>query len=134
MNINKRAKVVVAAAALIGTAGIAGSAFTAAGITNATTPQFIGGEVTQTVTGATLQNIGYRFTDAGHLTIDRIQLTFTDNKADAQLVTVELNDVDDGGFTCVNSGAAVFLCDTATPFTGLDKIDITVSSTQTPVS
>src|SRR4051812_19246470 len=101
MKINKRAKAVIAAAALIGTAGIAGTAFTATGIERtAPATQFVGGTVNQTVTGAVLSNIEYGFADDTHMDVDEIKITFTDGAADTQSVDVTLSGADTATFTC----------------------------------
>jgi hypothetical protein len=143
MNINKRAKVVIAAAALIGTAGIAGTAFTATGVLatgNAATPQFVGGTVSQTITGATLTNIEYGYDAVDHLNVDEVLLTFADSNADGQHVTLtphsSAGTPDTDTFTCtdVSTTATVSTSDCTITggtgaYTGLDSIDILVGST-----
>jgi hypothetical protein len=59
MNLTKRNKIIIAAAALAGAAAVTGSAFTAGGLADNTTDNFIGGTRNQTITGAALENVDY---------------------------------------------------------------------------
>jgi hypothetical protein len=78
--------------AAVGTAGVLASgsaAFTGTGVEMTAAPtQFVGGTVSQTVTGATLNDIAYSFTDAGNTAVDSVALTFADDKADGKVPTV----------------------------------------------
>lgn len=72
---------IITALSVTGLAVAAGSAFTGAGATSlAGTDQFIGGTVSQTVTGATLNSLVYGFED-GDTTktkVNKVTLTFND--------------------------------------------------------
>jgi len=81
----KSSKLLVAATAA-GLIATAGSAFTGTGISTtgtAAADQFVGGQVSQSVTGATLSTIAYDFTDETNTLVDGITLTFTDSNATA---------------------------------------------------
>lgn len=65
------------AAAFAGMAAIGGAAFTGSGLTNGAPTQFIGGTVTSAVTGATLTDVHYDFTDAGKTSVEQITVTLT---------------------------------------------------------
>src|SRR5690349_15702772 len=81
------------ALALVSLAAFGGSAFTGSGVTMAApTSQFIGGTVSQSVTGATLQSIAYGFKagDDTHTILASATLTFADGAADAKVPTMEL--------------------------------------------
>ena len=74
----KSAKLITALS-VAGLAVAAGSAFTGAGLTNAAgSAQFVGGQVSQTVTGATLTDLEYGFTDATKTAVNQVTLTFAD--------------------------------------------------------
>jgi hypothetical protein len=138
MNINKRAKVVVAAVALIGTAGIAGNAFTGTGVTNnAPASQFVGGQVSQVVKGATLTNVQYGFSDPPvNLNLHQIRLTFAGTDTNGKAVTVVPTGVSVLGsaWTCGNVVLGVSNCTNAgTDTTGMDGLTITVASDQPPL-
>ena len=92
MKITKRAKVMTGAVALAGVAALTGGAFTAGGVTNsAGESQFIGGEVTQTVTGAaTLSSVDYTFTDVSNTDASNVTVTFSEIAA-GSVVNVEMN-------------------------------------------
>src|SRR5690349_11214 len=58
-------KKLIGAAAVAAVVAAGGSAFTGTGVTdNAAASQFVGGTVSQSITGATLNDISYHFTDA----------------------------------------------------------------------
>ena len=91
MNISKRAKLMVAAAGIVAAAGTTGAAFTATGLADsAPAAQFIGGTVTQNVTGATLTDISYNYSDSpADTTISSVTLTF-DPGADGEDASITL--------------------------------------------
>jgi hypothetical protein len=73
---------IVTALSVTGLALVAGSAFTGAGLVNAAgSSQFVGGTVTQEVTGATLTNLEYGFTDATKTAVNQVTLTFAEGVA-----------------------------------------------------
>lgn len=92
MKITTRAKLATGAVALAGVAALTGGAFTAGGVTNgAGTSQFIGGEVTQSVTGAaTLSTVDYTFTDVSNTDVTSVKVTFSSISA-GSAVAVEVN-------------------------------------------
>jgi hypothetical protein len=132
----------VAAAALVAAGG---AAFTGTGVTTtgqAASPQFVGGTVGQTVTGATVSHINYGFADPAHLYVTSVTVTFADALADGQNVSAVANG-DDATATGVNGGfldASVAVNHTVTlnwaagtgsptGYVGLNSIAITVDST-----
>jgi len=69
----------IIAAGAIALVAAGGSAFTAAGLGTsgqAAGPQFVGGQVSQSVTGAVLGSIVYDFVDGTHTGIKTVTLTF----------------------------------------------------------
>jgi hypothetical protein len=119
MSISKRAKIMTGAVALAGVVALTGGAFTAGGITNsAGGSQFIGGEVSQTVTGeATLSDVGYTFTDVSNTDVTSVKLTFSTFTA-GSVVNVEMN----------GSGTDV-LCVADAGTTTVDDFDCDISAT-----
>jgi hypothetical protein len=82
---------VLGALAVAGVAASGGTAFTGAGLTaggTAASAQYIGGTVSQDVTGATLNTIAYHFADAAKLHMDSTTLTFANAESDGKTVTV----------------------------------------------
>jgi hypothetical protein len=77
--------------AAAGAVAAGATAFTASGVTTSSTaalPQFIGGTVTQAVTGAELSNIAYAFSDATNTIISSVTLTFLSGSANGKAVTL----------------------------------------------
>ena len=75
------------ALAVAGIVAASGSAFTGAGLTNnAAASQFVGGSVSQSVTGATLDSIHY-VTDTSGTSVTAVNLVFADGSADSKTVT-----------------------------------------------
>jgi hypothetical protein len=110
----KSAKIITALS-VSGLAVVAGSAFTGAGLTNnAGATQFIGGTVSQSVTGATLSNLQYTFADPAKRDVQLVTLTFANGSAAGKNVDVvltneagtnfptacEQDDADNNKFTC----------------------------------
>ncbi|MEY2420610.1 MAG: hypothetical protein QOI95_677 [Acidimicrobiaceae bacterium] len=125
MNLNKRAKMLVGAVALAATAGIAGSAFTSTGVTNnAGSTQFVGGTVSQSVTGATLSSVEYSFGDApANTAVHSVALTFANANADGKTPTVVFTGGNAVAFTCdaIDGTTHVSTCTTA----GADRVGVT---------
>jgi hypothetical protein len=95
-------KKLLGALAVAGIVAASGSAFTGAGLTNnAGSTQFVGGTVSQSVTGATLTNVAYSFTDATNRTADTVTLTFAADALGKQ-VAVALTGGAGTAFTCTN--------------------------------
>lgn len=127
---------ILTAVAVAGIAFAGGSAFTGTGLTNdAGASQFIGGQVSQSVTGATLENVAYAFADATAKTsVNQITLTFADT-ADGLEVAATPSGSTDGTFTCgnivSNASTCSFTADPATPeltgYTGLTSLAIAVT-------
>jgi hypothetical protein len=142
MYLNNRAKAAIAAAALVAAAGGAGIAYTSTGITTtgtAAAPQFVGGTITQTVSGATLDEIKYGFADApANTQVKSVKLTFADatNGLTPTILLAGATVSGDhaGTWLCEaigNTTAAVSTCNITTGYyvTGLTGIDVTVAST-----
>lgn len=77
MNLTKRNKIIIGAAALAGAAAVTGSAFTAGGLGDNSNDSFIGGTRDQTITGAALEDVDY---DIGvDNDIDQVVVTLSGN-------------------------------------------------------
>jgi hypothetical protein len=75
--------------AVAGVVATGSTAFTATGVTtNAGAAQFVGGVVSQTVSGATLSSVGYGFSDATNTSVTSVVLTFVEDVS-ARTVTVK---------------------------------------------
>jgi hypothetical protein len=135
----KSAKLITALS-VAGLAVAAGSAFTGTGLSTtgtASSAQFVGGTVSQTVTGATLTNIAYSYSDSGaHTLVNSIVLTFS-GTADGHVVTAAPSGGSGGTFTCTavgsNSSTCTFAQDpetenvTETGYLNLGSLAVTVS-------
>jgi hypothetical protein len=118
----------------LGAAALAGgTAFTGTGLaTTAPSTQFLGGTVSQTVTGATLSGVNYGFADGpANTQVNSISLAFT-NTADGRAVAVAPSGGSGGTFTCgdvVNNASTCTFVPTTTEagYTGLGSIAVTVS-------
>jgi hypothetical protein len=94
--------------AVAGAVAAGATAFTATGLTNsAGSTQFVGGTISQTVTGTALSSIAYAYTDVTDTTVDYITLTFADANADTKAVTAvgTLGNASTVTFTCTAVGA-----------------------------
>lgn len=118
------------AAAVAGIAFAGGSAFTGTGLaTTAGSTQFIGGQVSQAVTGATLAAVDYDFTDPTQETVNAINLSFA-NTEDGKPVVVQAQG-GTGTFTCSDTLANASTCTftgAETGYTGLTGVSITVGA------
>jgi hypothetical protein len=128
----KSQKIMLAAG--LGIAALAGgTAFTGTGVTdNAGATQFLGGTVSQSVTGATLSNVAYGFADApANTEVNSITLTFGDATG-GKTPTISLNNSSGTAFTCTAIDGTTFKS-TCTPSTsgtyqtGLESVAVTVS-------
>jgi hypothetical protein len=95
----------ITALSVAGLAVAAGSAFTGAGVTTdgqAAADQFIGGTVSQTVTGATLERIDYEFAAGGTNTaVNKVNLKFTaDAKINSKTPALKLHAATEVDFEC----------------------------------
>jgi hypothetical protein len=82
--------VAVAGAVAAGsTAFTANSGLAFAGSSTGTATQFVGGQVTQTVTGATISTVAYAFADGAAKTqVNGVTITFSDSAANGKTVTL----------------------------------------------
>jgi hypothetical protein len=132
----RNTKKLIGAVAVAGIVAAGGSAFTGTGVTDAAAgSQFVGGTVSQTITGATLNDIAYGFTNAADTTINAVTLTF---EADAlgKHVSIALAGNGASTSTCVDvhgvgpegdiTGPYTSEC-TVTPYTGANNLSVTVS-------
>jgi hypothetical protein len=104
MHITKRVKVVAGVSALLGVVVAGGAAFTASYLTasgQALAPQYIGGTITQTVTGLVIEDINYGYTDDTDADIDAVQLVFNSVNAVGATVDVTLAFTGDSGTPAV---------------------------------
>lgn len=125
---------ILTAVAVAGIAFAGGSAFTGTGLTTtAAESQFIGGQVSQSVTGATLAGVDYDFTDATQETVSTINLSFA-NTEDGKPVAVTPKGGAGGTFKCSDVSTNASTCTftptvgTETGYTGLTGLDITVGT------
>jgi hypothetical protein len=124
---------VFGAIAVAGLVAAGGSAFTGTGLaTNAGATQFVGGTVSQAVTGATLASIVYGYANTTTKTdVNQITLTFTSTQ-DGRAVTATPTGGSGGTFSCPNTAANSSVC-TFTPtttevgYTGLTSLAVAVS-------
>jgi hypothetical protein len=102
-----------------------GSAFTATGLLNsAGASQYIGGTVSQSVSGATLNSVTYSFGDApANTAVHSVALVFGDASTDGLTPTVALTGGNAVVFTCDAIAVTTHLstCTTA----GADKVGVT---------
>ena len=131
---------VISALSVAGLAVVAGSAFTGTGLATsgqAASAQFVGGTVSQTVTGATLTNIAYSYADSGPKTlVSSIGLTFS-GTADGRVVAAAPSGGSGGTFSCTavasNGSTCTFVEDpatvgvTETGYINLGSLAVTVS-------
>lgn len=129
----KSAKIFTALS-VAGLAVAAGSAFTGAGLSTsgtAASPQFVGGTVSQTVTGATLDSLVYGFTDGTKTAVNQVTLTFADATG-GKTPTVSLTGGGTATFACLPIDGTTFVsvCDPVvadTTKTAVTSADVTVS-------
>lgn len=128
----KSAKIITALS-VAGLAVAAGSAFTGTGVATAgqaASGQFVGGTVSQSVTGATLNSIVYGFTDGTKTGVNKVTLTFADATG-GKTPTVALTGGTEATFTCtaIDADTFVSVCDAAegTSQTGVNSASVTVS-------
>ncbi|MDI3193752.1 hypothetical protein QK290_04190 [Pseudarthrobacter sp. AL07] len=138
----KSAKIITALS-VAGLAVAAGSAFTGTGVTTsgtAASAQFVGGTVSQAVSGATLTTVGYGFFDTTTKNqVNTITLTFAADAA-GKAVAAAPSGGTGGTFSCGVIGATTanvsdctFVEDPATTgvtetgYTGLSSLAVTVS-------
>lgn len=119
----------VAAASALGSSALTGSGLSTTG--QAAAPQFIGGQVTQSVSGATLTDVTYGFVPGGTNTaINSATLTFAAD-ADGRTVTLALTGGNTTTFTCSTVAAVTHkstcTADNSGAETGATSAAITVS-------
>ncbi|MCW2600465.1 MAG: hypothetical protein JWM02_2294 [Frankiales bacterium] len=121
----------IAAAGLVAAGG---SAFTGAGLSttgSAASAQYVGGTVSQSVTGGTLASVAYGFTDATNTAVNQVTLTFADTNTAGKTPTITLAGGSPVTFTCAQITAGTgttSVCD-PTPGdsqTGVTGISVTV--------
>ena len=104
----------VGALALAAVAVASSAAYTAGGVT-APASSFVGGSVSQNLTGATLTSVVYD-TDEAANKITSVTLTFSDTAADAKIPTIAFSGaVVNGTYTCaaVEAAGHTTLCSAA---------------------
>ncbi|WP_026535839.1 hypothetical protein [Arthrobacter sp. H14] len=129
----RKSSKLITAVAVAGLAFAGGTALTGTGLaTTAGDTQFIGGQVSQSVTGATLSAVNYGFADAEAKTqVNSITLTFTDT-ADGVAVTAVPSGGTGGTFNCGVVTAGVSECTytaaaTEAGYTDLSSLAVTAS-------
>lgn len=119
----KSAKIITALS-VTGLAVVAGSAFTGAGLTTtgtASSAQFVGGTVSQAVTGATLDSLVYGFTDGTKTAVNQVTLTFAPG-VDGKTPTLSLDG--DGALTAFTCGAITTNVSVCNAGEGLSQADV----------
>jgi hypothetical protein len=119
----KSAKIITALS-VAGLAVAAGSAFTGSGLTNsAGSTQHVGGTVSQGITGATLANVVYTFSDAPtNRVIGSAQLTFAADSV-GKAVAISFTAASGDAYTCTAVAAITFTSDCTT--VGVLATDVT---------
>jgi hypothetical protein len=118
---------VLTAVAVAGLALAGGSAFTGAGVTasgNAASAGFVGGTVSQTITGADLAGVTYGYTGNG--TVTSVKLDFTLTSADDKTVTASLTGGSGTDLTCPGVVTLGTITCTTVGYTGATKLDVGV--------
>jgi hypothetical protein len=116
---------IITATAFVGLAAAGGSALTGSGITNnAGASQFVGGSISQGITGATLSSIAYTFGDAPvNTAVHSFLVTFGDANVDAKTPTVALTGGNAVAFTCTAVEATLHTSTCTTD--GADRTGVT---------
>jgi hypothetical protein len=113
------------ALAVAGLLAAGGSAFTGTGVTNnAGATQFVGGTISQNVTGATLSSVVYAFGDApANTAVHSVALTFADANSDGKTPTIAFAGGNAVAFTCDVIAVTTHLSTCTTD--GVDRVGVT---------
>jgi hypothetical protein len=119
-------------ALVVGILAATGSAYTGTGLTNsAGSSKFVGGTISQSVTGATLASVDYTFGDApANTAVHSVALTFADANADGITPTIAFTGGNAVAFTCdvIAVGTHLSTCTTAgADRTGVTSLAVTVA-------
>lgn len=121
----RKIPMVIAGLVLAGLAAGGGAAFTGTGVaSNAGSTQYVGGTVSQAVTGATLSSVTYSFGDApANTAVHSVALTFADASTDGKTPTIAFTGGNAVAFTCdvIAVGTHLSTCTTA----GADRVGVT---------
>ena len=126
----RKSSKLLGALAVAGLVAAGGSAFTGTGLSSAAGPtKFVGGTVSQSITGATLNSIVYTYSDVSNTSVISFLLTFADATG-AKTPTVIVTAPTAVVYTCTAIAAGTFLstCTAATPNAGVSNVAITVPS------
>jgi hypothetical protein len=117
----------IGALAVAGLVAAGGSAFTSIGLTNnAPSSVFVGGTVSQSVTGASLNSIVYTYApDGSNTIINSFAATFAAGVADGHVVSTVVTGTS-GAWSCTVITTLVSTCTNATPSAGATSVAITV--------
>jgi hypothetical protein len=132
LRITPRNKLVFGAIALASAFAVAGSAFTGTGVTNnAGSTQFVGGTVSQSVTGATLSTVTYSFGDApANTAVHSVALTFANADSDGKTPTIGFTGGNAVAFSCTEIAETTHLSTCTTVLAdrvGVTSLAVTVS-------
>jgi hypothetical protein len=121
---------IMSAVAVAGLVAAGTSAFTATGVTNnAGSTQFVGGTVSQSITGGTLSSVVYAFADGTNTSIHTATLTFANANTDGITPTIEFTATSAQPFSCTAISSQVSTCTTTgADQSGASAIAITVGS------
>lgn len=125
MNINTRMQGLIGAVVLAGSFAVAGGAFTAGGVSDASGSGFVGGTVSQTITGAQITNVAYAVSATNE--IDTVTLTFAVG-ANGKAVAIDFDDAL-STYTCGNVATNSSTCTATTKIASANanSLAITVS-------
>ncbi|MHA7276393.1 hypothetical protein ACX80O_07690 [Arthrobacter sp. Hz1] len=127
----KKSTKLIAALAVAALAFTGGSALTGTGLSNtAGSTQFVGGTVSQTVTGATLSSLVYGYTDSTKTAVNSVTLTFADATG-GKTPTIALTGGTATTFTCTAISATTFVS-TCSPGTGLSQSGVNSAAVTVP--
>jgi hypothetical protein len=118
-------KKVLGAVAVAGLVATGSAAFTATGLTNnAGSTKYVGGTVSQSVTGATLSTVTYSFGDAPTNTaVHSVALVFADVNTDGMTPTIAFTGGNAVTFTCDEIAVTTHLSTCTTD--GADRVGVT---------
>jgi hypothetical protein len=127
---------VLSALAAAGLVAAVSTAFTGTGLLTsgqASAPQFVGGTVSQAVTGATLDSINYTFTDGTKTAVATAVLGFATTADNIHVGVVATGGARNGTWSCTDVASLGSTCtytvgaDGLVGYTNLDSLAVTVS-------
>jgi hypothetical protein len=127
----RKSTTLMSSLAIAGLAIAGGSAFTGGGVTRTAPDAFVGGTVTQLITGATLSNIQYVYSDPAQRSITSVELTFGGVK-DGEVPSIAIAGITPGSYTCVGFVSGVSLCSAVVEAYDMTSLAITLQDAVRP--